>query len=287
MEKYAGGSIAIICGSLLIEGTQSESKLTAAINGLYRLNPALRTRITETDEGTMQSVLEYTEQDIDILRFNSKDEFESYAEDYAKKPLNLYGELCELRGVFLPDRCGALIKLHHIVGDAWSMALLCSHLIALLNGEVPQAFPYAEHLENESVYLQSDRYAKDRAFFLGQFKKCDEVTYLSEKQSNSFIAARKTFVVDTDKTSKIIGYAKESSISLFVLFMTVVATYMNRTRQNIEKFYIGTAVLNRNGVRKKNMVGMFIDTVPVLIELNSNKAFSENLKAVAFVVIRN
>lgn len=165
MEKYAGGSIAVICGSLLIEGTRSQAELTDAINGLYRLNPALRTRITETDEGVVQSVLEYTEQDIDILRFNSKDELERYAEDYAKKPLDLYGTLCELNGILLPGRCGALIKLHHIVGDAWSLALLCSHLIALLNGEVPQAFPYAEHLENESAYLQSDRYVKDRTFF--------------------------------------------------------------------------------------------------------------------------
>lgn len=90
LEKYAGGSIAIICGSLLVEGTRSEAELAAAINGLYRLNPALRTRITETDGGTMQSVREYTEQDIDILRFNSTDEFERYAGDYAKKPLNLY-----------------------------------------------------------------------------------------------------------------------------------------------------------------------------------------------------
>lgn len=53
MEKYAGGSIAVICGSLLIEGTRSQAELTAAINGLYRLNPALRTCITETDGGAV------------------------------------------------------------------------------------------------------------------------------------------------------------------------------------------------------------------------------------------
>ena len=53
MEKYAGGCIAVICGSMLIEGNKDQAELTAAVNELYRLNTALRTRITETDGGAV------------------------------------------------------------------------------------------------------------------------------------------------------------------------------------------------------------------------------------------
>lgn len=94
MEKYAGGSIAIICGSMLIEGTRDQTALSKAINELYCLNAGLRTRLTETDTGVAQSVIEYTEREIKILRFESKDELDRYAGEYAKEPFDLYGDLC-------------------------------------------------------------------------------------------------------------------------------------------------------------------------------------------------
>ena len=43
---------------------------------------------------------------------------------------------------------------------------------------------------------------KDKSFFIEQFKKCDEVTYLNEKQSDSFNADRKTFIIDKEKTKE-------------------------------------------------------------------------------------
>lgn len=290
MDKYAGDSISVICGSMLIEGIRKQNKLLAAINSLYRINAALRTRILETDGEPVQSVLDYTEGSVEVLHFESKANLDQYAKSYAKTPVDLYENLCEIKAVWLPDHCGFLIKLHHIIGDAWALSLICTQFIALLNGETPQAFPYTEHLENESAYLQSDRYAKDRIFFLEQFKKCNEVTYLSEKQSNSFISERKTFILDTDRTTQITDYAKRNNTSAFVLFMAAMSAYISRIKMNTEKFYIGTAVLNRSGVREKHTVGMFVDTAPILIELDSTKSFAENLSAVkdsAFAVFRH
>ena len=72
MEKYVGGSVAVICGSMFIEGNRDQTDLTAAVNELYRLNAALRTRITETDGGAAQYVLKYAERDIKVLRFDNK-----------------------------------------------------------------------------------------------------------------------------------------------------------------------------------------------------------------------
>ena len=108
MEKYAGGSIAVICGCMLIEGSRDQAELTAAVNELYRLNTALRTRITETHSGAVQSVLEYAERDIDVLCFDSNDELDHYADNYAQKPFDLYGELCEISVVLIPGHHGIL-----------------------------------------------------------------------------------------------------------------------------------------------------------------------------------
>ena len=276
MERYAGGSIAVICGSMLLPGKRDAGELQAAVNGLYRLNPALRTRIV----GDGQAVDEYAEREIEVLRFADKAALERYAADYAQTPLDFHGELSEFHIVLLPGRYGLLVKLHHIVGDAWTLALIGSQFNALLNGEAPPAYPYADHLADETVYLESTRYTKDRAYFLEQFQKCPEVTYLSEKPSASFAAERQTFVIDAPDTAILTAYAKSHNVSVFVLFFTALASYMSRVKGNAERFYIGTAVLNRAGVREKNTAGMFVNTVPVLVELDNEASFADNLAAV-------
>lgn len=80
MEKYAGGSISVICGSLLIDGNRDPAELTAAVNELCRINAALRIRITEADGQPMQSVLDHAERDVGVLRFESKADLDRYAE---------------------------------------------------------------------------------------------------------------------------------------------------------------------------------------------------------------
>lgn len=290
MEKVVGGSISVICGSLLIKGKKNLCEIEKAVNELYRLNSALRIHIEETDGVVFQTVSEYTEQKFKVLCFNDKTELNSYAEKYAKIPLDFYGNLCEINIITLPEQYGLLIKLHHIIGDAWTLSLLGTQFNKLTNGEMVEAFSYADYVESENTYIQSKRYEKDKAFFIEQFKKCDEVTYINEKQSDSLNASRKTFVIDKSIANNIKTYAAENNTSAFMLFTAALATYINRTKMNAENFYIGTAVLNRNGVKEQNTAGMFVNTVPMLIQLDNNKSFAENLSSVentAFSVFRH
>lgn len=290
MEKFAGGAIAVICGSMLVHGKKDLSEIKRAVNELYRLNTALRMRIVETDGEVSQIVCDYAEQDFNVLCFDNKAELDAYAEDYAKKPLDFYGNLCEINIVTLLDQYGLLIKLHHIIGDAWTLSLLGTQFNKLMNGEEVEAYSYADYVESENTYIQSKRYEKDKAFFVEQFKKCDGVTYLSEKQSDSLNACRKTFVIGKDQTSIINTYAQQKGTSAFMLFTAALATYINRVKMNAEKFYIGTAVLNRSGVKENNTVGMFVNTAPMLMELDNNKSFANNLSTIedtAFSVFRH
>ena len=270
----------MICGGMLIRGEKETAEMQAAVNELYRLNDALRIRVSESDGTASQKITEYAEQNIPVLRFESKAELDSYAEKYAKTPLDFYGNLCEVSIVVLPEQYGLLVKLHHIIGDAWTLSLLGTQFNRLMNGETVEAYSYADYVQTEEKYLKSKRYERDKAFFIEQFKKCDEVTYINEKQSDSLDAKRKTIVIDKEHTSLINSFAEENGTSAFMLFTAALSGYMNRTKMNAEKFYIGTAVLNRSGNKEQNTVGMFINTVPMLIELDNEKSFSENLSSV-------
>ncbi len=290
MEKYVGGSISVICGSMLVKGTKSPAELRNVVNQIYKVNDALRIHIVETKFGIQQVVTEFMEQEIEVLRFETKNALDLYANKYAKEPLNLYGNLCDIKILLTNDCYGILIKLHHIIGDAWSLAFICSQFNTILSGEIPTTHSYVSYLNKENLYLKGNHYLKDKTFFLEQFKECDDVTYLSGNASTSFDAARKTFILDFKQASILSTYADTRNVSLFVLFMTALAVYVNRVKMNVEHFYIGTAVLNRAGNHDKNTVGMFINNVPMLIRLDNNMSFAENLLNIrqsSFSVLRH
>ena len=279
MEKYVGGAVAIICGSVLLEGQRDPANLIQAVNEIFRRNEALRTRIMEQEGKISQEIEAFREQPINVLRFDGKDAFTAYAEKYAQTPVKLNGPLCEIQVVLLPEHCGLLAKCHHLIGDAWTLTLIASQLCALLAGEEPPAYPYSDFVESEAAYAQSSRREKDKAFFLEQFKACPEVVYLSEKPGDCYAACRSTFQVNADLTAQLRSYAKAHNTSPFVLFLTAFAIYFSRIKDNAEQFYIGTPILNRRNFREKHTMGMFINTVPVLAHVDYNHSFSENLGA--------
>lgn len=278
MEKFTGGSIAVICSSMLRVGTIDVSVLQNSVNELFRLNSTLRIRITETADGTKQTVSDYSEQDFDVLTFENQSAFSEYAENYAKQPIDIYGSLCDVKIVFVENKYGLLVKLHHIIGDAWTMSLLAKQFIAILDGEMPEAYSYTDYLQSEEAYTQSKRYQKDKDFFIEQFRKCDEVTYLSDKNSENYNVDRKTITLAKELTKSITEFAENNNSSIFAVMMTLFAAYFSRIKMNAEKFYIGTPVLNRTGIKEQNTAGMFINTVPFLAKIENEKTFTENLQ---------
>lgn len=280
MEKYTGGAIAVICGSILLHGEKPVDELQRAANALYRMNDALRLRMREDDGEVAQTAAEFAPQTFAVLSFQSRAALAAYAADYAKIPLDFHGSLCEMQIVQLPGQCGLLVKLHHIVGDAWTMTLLGTQFGRLLRGETVEAYSYADYAASEGAYLQSKRYEKDKAYFVEAFQRCDTPIYLCDKQGEGVQARRKDFVLDVWQTAAIKAYAQAKETSAFMLFMAAFSAYMSRMKMNAEKFYIGTAVLNRSGAKEQNTAGMFINTVPMLIELDYQKSFAENLASV-------
>ena len=105
MEKFVGGgTISIICGSMLSAGSKTIEEIQKAVNEIYCINEGLRTRIVENETGVHQEISPYYKRDCEVLRFETKEELDSYAEGYAKISMDLYGELCETKIVILPDQ---------------------------------------------------------------------------------------------------------------------------------------------------------------------------------------
>lgn len=84
MEKFSGGAIAMICGSMLSAGEKDLCRLSQVVNEIFRINEALRIRISEVDGNVYQNVTAHSEQEVEVLHFENKEALGAYAEDYAK-----------------------------------------------------------------------------------------------------------------------------------------------------------------------------------------------------------
>ncbi|MBR3589160.1 MAG: amino acid adenylation domain-containing protein, partial [Clostridia bacterium] len=278
MEQFSGGAIAVICTSFFVKGKKTEEEMQVAANELFRINEALRIKIIKKDNEITQHVCDFYEQKFDVLHFTDDNLFENYADIYAKDPIDLTGRLCEIKIVVFPDKYGLLVKIHHIISDAWTVALLATQFNLLLKGENPPAYSYFEYCHSEKKYLDSKRYLKDKEFFLEQFRQCEEPVFISEKNVEIFEAERKVLVIDAGQAKKIREFAEKMNCSVLSVWATALAIYMSRMRKGAEKFFVGTTVLNRHTEKDFNTVGMFVNTAPVLLEASGKKTFLENLE---------
>lgn len=187
--------------------------------------------------------------------------------------------VCEIKLFYLPYGCGAVLKMHHVVSDAWTMVLVANQFIQILNGETPKAYQYDEAVEKMGAYLQSKRYQRDRAFFDEQLERCPNPTYLFDPNFNNLAATRRTESLDKDTTSRIREFAEQHSISPYIVFLTSVCVYASRKLKR-DTFYVGSVALNRTGEHDLNTAGIFVIGVPLLMDIDKDDSFAEALMKV-------
>ena len=279
MERYAGGSISVICSSMLREGKQEPSVLQAAANKLFFCNDALRTGICVNGSDVTQYIAEYTEQCIEMLRFSDMAELRSYAETYAQTAIRITGTLCEMKILILPKQYGLLVKIHHIIADAWTMSLLATQFNMLLDGIVPECYSYQSYCEREAMYRNSRRYLRDKQFFEDLVKQQGTPVFIRNRNVSTLASKRETFIINTQEAGMIRNFSCRVNCSVFSLFATALAAYIARIHGSEDRFFIGTTVLNRMDRQEMNTAGMFVNTVPMLLAAKADATFLENLES--------
>ncbi len=279
MDLFVGSSISNVCGSILFSGHRDIEFLKDTVNKLFEINDGLRIQLYEDEHGINQRIQPFTRSDVQILEFSDYEEFSHFAEEYAKKPLTRKDILCEIPVIILPGKYGILPKMHHLIGDAWAIALIGNQFNELISNKTPAAFSFADYIEKEQEYLKSKRHTRDASFFESQIKNFESPVYISDFDNNNFSAMRKTIEINKVDAERIKKFVNDTNTSVFSVFFSVLSIYLSNAK-NAEKLCIGTTVLNRSGIEEKNTIGSFINAVPVFIDLNKEYSFSENFEAV-------
>ena len=284
-EQIRGFGMALtLSGSAVFKGSHSIEELEKAANEVIRINEGIRVRVTTDEQGEpVQFVAPYVERSFKVKEFGSKEELDRFgSEEWALMPLEFGpdNELFDMQIVMLPDSYGALIRAHHIISDAWTLFLVCSQFIKILNGETVKAYPYRDFIENAIKYKQSSRFKKDLEFFAEQEKTLPVSTHLSTEPIFSLEKHCRAYELSKDEVALVRDYALTHKVAEANLFSTAVCIWMSKML-GMEDFYVGITAMNRAGIREKNTVGAFALGVANRICIKPEESFEAGINAVS------
>ena len=284
-EQIRGFGMALtLSGSAVFKGSHSIEELEKAANEVIRINEGIRVRVTTDEHGEpVQFVAPFEEHSFKVREFGSKEELDRFGRDeWALMPLDFGpdNDLFDMQIVMLPDSYGALIRTHHIISDAWTLFLVCSQFIKILNGETVKAYPYRDFIENAIKYKQSSRFKKDLEFFAEQKKTLPVSTHLSTEPIFSLEKHCRAYELSKEEVALVRDYALTHKVAEANLFSTAVCIWMSKML-GMEDFYVGITALNRAGIREKNTVGAFALGVANRICIKPDESFEAGINAVS------
>lgn len=293
VEKLNGSTpINSIVGTIEIKNSFDETLCQEAIQEIIKNNDAMRFQIKEQNDKVTQFVKEYQKETSKVVDLTDWEEnkIEEYKKILAKEPLNLAKEqLYEFIILRYTSDSGAIfMKIHHIISDAWSCSKIGTAMIHYMekrrrNEPVEEIRnpSYLTYIELEHEYESSEKYQKDEEFWRNYLDGIKEPLYLKNVSENiSKKASRYSVKLEELDNQKMNEYCQEHKISPYVLFLTALSTYLYRIKDQ-DDFIIGTPILNRSNYKEKNMIGMFVSTIPLRVKVRENETFLELAKEIS------
>ena len=225
----------------------------------------------------------------DCSKLNDKQLKELIAE-HANRPFNLErGPVVRLELFKTSDNAHvALLSMHHIVSDAWSVAVMMQDLIeyyfSFKAGKAPKveslAASYADFVNWEIAHLQSEagdqmlEYWKDH--LAGAPPVIDLPTDRPRPAVQTFNGGTFGFQLDDALTESVEELSRESNVTLFTTLLSAYEILLHRYCQQ-DDLVVGVPLAGRSQPELQSLVGYFINPVPVRSTVEDDPTVSEYL----------
>ncbi|MEV6370682.1 amino acid adenylation domain-containing protein [Micromonospora musae] len=286
MDQLAPGEAAYhIAVPLRVRGPLDVPALRAALNDLTRRHESLRTRFPADADGRPIVVIEETaEVPLTIVDAADAAAAQELVEAAAAEPFDLaHGPL--LRALLIrlaPEEHVLFLGKHHIVGDGWSVDLLLRDLVTYYRGAEPPALPvqYGDFAVWEAQELAGSAAQGHLEWWRQRLAGVTPLELPLDLPRPATQTYRGDFVEFTlDGGTRDGLYALTHSYG-GTLFMTLLAAYQVLLARHAgqEDFVVGASVAGRSVPELENVVGMFINMLPLRAELAGEPTFGELLE---------
>lgn len=285
-----------LCFSYPIPGSVDDSTMAQAVRALLLRHPLLRARLADDQI----IILPANESD---SRYKLKvhadakgcpqEEQPAWIDSLAREAFSLEeGPLCRMYLARHSERRAELVFLiHHIIFDGWSVNVLSRDLSALyycISRGIPPELPqpracYAEYAAWQTRWLDSEPANVERHYWNELLGNAPPVTPLpldrQRPESRSGVGGRCEFEIAGDLLQELKKLAKQTECTLFSVTLAAFGALLYRY-SNEPDMVVGIAASDRTRPEFDDVIGLFVNTLPVLMHVEDNHAFADLVRKV-------
>jgi amino acid adenylation domain-containing protein len=189
----------------------------------------------------------------------------------------------------LAERHTLLLNFHHTIMDGWSQGIfeweLSSVYAAILSG-TPIALPaleldYADYAAWQHEWLKSAAFEQGMAYWKKTLQGAPELLELPGDRPRPvvqrYLGKKVTCTLEQGLKAKLEETAHRERITLFMLMHAALAVLLGRYSRQ-EDILIGVPMANRPRMELKGMLGFFVNTLPLRLDLSENPSLSQLLQ---------
>src|SRR5579872_6226261 len=190
-----------------------------------------------------------------------------------------------------------VVSLHHAIVDGWSTEVLLRELSVLYNafvaGEMHSPLPeltlqYADYATWQRALLQGDTLEEQITYWREQLRSApaliDLPTDRERPATQSYRGARYSFRLPGELTEALRALSRREGVTLFMTLLAAFQTLLLRYSGQTD-LVVGTPVAGRSRVELEDLVGVFINLLPLRTDLSGDPTVHELLRRVREVCL--
>ncbi len=297
MQMYPQGVAYNLPNAHRLEGPLDIPALESALALLVARHEAFRTIFPIVDGVTVQQVLPPSNPEFAVVDLSGREDSQEEAVRIALAEANHCfdlerGPLLRMRLLrFAADNHLFVWTLHHIISDGWSSMIFLRELKTLyearIYGNEPELTPlsvqYADFAAWERRWLQGDVLESQLTYWRDKLAGPEPVLELpTDRVRPAVISYRGGFyplALPLELTQSFRTLTQASGCTLFVALLAVFKVLLHRY-SGASDICIGSPIARRNRAEIENVIGCFINSLPLRTDLSGDPQFTDLLQRV-------
>jgi len=296
IDRLEGSTHYHIPAVLRLTGDLSVSALENAIKTIVQRHEVLRSVIYEENGIGYQKVNDFKNWKLEIIDnsslINSEKELKLVINELVKRPFNLSKDYM-LRAHLIklnPKENILIVTLHHIASDGWSTSVLVKEVVALYNaidkGISPElnALPiqYADYAIWQNSVIKGHLVENKIEYWKTKLNGVTDLDLPTDKNRPAVFTkegATKSFRLEKHMIDALEALSKEEGTTMFMTLLAAFNVLLHKYTSQ-EDICIGTSIAGRQQNETEELIGYFLNTLPLRTTISNNRLFKELLKQV-------
>ena len=273
---------------IIFDKSPDFEKLEKCFNIIINNNQALRTYFAIENGEVVQKIKDKIDFKLEIL--DTKNENIDEIFDNFIKPFDLSTPpLFRAKFIKTNSKYILLIDMHHIICDGQSSNILAKELCDLYNGSNidKKDIDYIDFVVWEKQYAKTEEFKNSKEFWLNSFKGDLPVLNMplqkSRPKSQSFRGNK--LYGKIENASKLYDLCKKMNVTPYMLLLSLYYVLLYKYTGQ-EEFIVGSPITGRDNIQTSNIIGMFVNTLPLKAKITKDMSFNSLLNQVMNNCIR-